>query len=617
MKALLNPEHSLSIHIINQRNITRPKLHASLRFVPDLWIRRQCCLTARATLDSATFDQLGIPESDIKNPAVSSSYRSSKLPKPNETVLEAQARVCTGPTQTRPLNEDQAFKVLDTIFRSARGELKDEEEVSKAQLGAFFAAMTIRANAFPEATQWSEGEKRAMNNFWPLLVRVLPPDVIFIADPEGSIMGAGSSVASQYVGNCTSEMRLVGALREILAGGHLGDEEVQGVLRDVLPLKVEDDACSGVSESLLSAFLIGQRMNRETDSELKAYCLAFDDELGPPPVADVRSLTHYGEPYDGKRVSLGALCLLLRLDPVMVNLHCFMVWNGCHLRTHRLSYWSCIFLGGVTEEQMLKFMGANTSLTPLQAKGLLEDDVGFAYISQHEACPSLYSLIGLREHIKKRPPLATTEKVQQFVRARGKEAIVAGFYHEAYEEPLLMLMKRRGVHSGLVVKGEEGALSMTMRLRSANASKGLPVNYSSGFRSLSMASAFEVDGMSCESFNIEVNAKDYGFEPTDTPRTDRSVSKNIELGLAALRGEKGPAYDRIVLNAGMVDHLLGCDGAEDISLALDRAREAIDSGRALKKLLNYIKISHKVRLLLNGRKSESLKNALACRDEAP
>lgn len=29
---------------------------------------------------------------------------------------------------------------------------------------------------------------------------------------------------------------------------------------------------------------------------------------------------------------------------------------------------------------------------------------------------------------------------------------MAGFYHEGYEEPLLMLMRRRGVHSGLVVK---------------------------------------------------------------------------------------------------------------------------------------------------------------------
>lgn len=30
------------------------------------------------------------------------------------------------------------------------------------------------------------------------------------------------------------------------------------------------------------------------------------------------------------------------------------------------------FQGGVTEEQMLKFMGANTSLSPLQAKQLIE-----------------------------------------------------------------------------------------------------------------------------------------------------------------------------------------------------------------------------------------------------
>jgi len=72
------------------------------------------------------------------------------------------------------------------------------------------------------------------------------------------------------------------------------------------------------------------------------------------------------------------------------------------------------------------------------------------------------------------------------------------------------------------------------------------------------------------------------------------VSKNIEFGLSALSGEKGPAYDRIVLNAGVVDHLLGVDGAEDISAALDRAREAIDSGNALKRLLNYIKVSHKM-----------------------
>jgi hypothetical protein len=30
--------------------------------------------------------------------------------------------------------------------------------------------------------------------------------------------------------------------------------------------------------------------------------------------------------------------------------------------------------------------------------------------------------------------------------------MVAGFYHVGYEDPLLMLMRRRTVHAGLVVK---------------------------------------------------------------------------------------------------------------------------------------------------------------------
>ncbi|CAA3020312.1 anthranilate phosphoribosyltransferase isoform X2 [Olea europaea subsp. europaea] len=579
MKALFNSDSILSPipvrKIIPQIPLQKPT------FLPTT---KNGGLRIKAVLYSATVDdEHGLSETHIRNPAISTSYRNPKFRPPNPTVLDAQTKVCTGPTQTRPLKEEQAFKVLDTILRSVKGELKDEEKVSEAQLGAFFAAMTIRVNTFPEPTQWSEGERKAINYYWPQLVRVLPPDIIFLADPEGSIMEIGSSIGPQFIGNSTSDMRLVGALREVLAGGHLGYEEVQGVLKDVLPLRLEDTLSANVSTSLLSAFLIGQRMNRETDRELKAYCLAFDDELGPVPVADVKSLTHYGEPYDGNtryfrstlfvaavRSCYGESCLLHGVD-----------WMPPK--------------GGITEEQMLKFMGANTHLSPLQAKKLLEDDkIGFAYISQREARPSLYSLTGLREHIKKRPPLATTEKVQQFVRAHGKEAIVAGFYHGGYEESILMLMRRRGVQAGLVVKGEEGALSMTTRLRSPNASKGLPVNYCSGFRSPKVTPAYAIDGVSRETFNIEVNAKDYGFGQTDTPRTDRSVTRNIELGLAALRGEKGPAYDRIVLNAGMVDHLLGCDGAEDISIAMERAREAIDSGKALDRLLNYIKISNKV-----------------------
>lgn len=63
------------------------------------------------------------------------------------------------------------------------------------------------------------------------------------------------------------------------------------------------------------------------------YCLS-----GPPPVADVRSLTHYGEPYDGNtrffrstlfvaavRASYGESCLLHGVEwmPPKVSKHFF------------------------------------------------------------------------------------------------------------------------------------------------------------------------------------------------------------------------------------------------------------------------------------------------------
>jgi anthranilate phosphoribosyltransferase len=83
--------------------------------------------------------------------------------------------------------------------------------------------------------------------------------------------------------------------------------------------------------------------------------------------------------------------------------------------------------GGITEEQCIKHLGGAVSLMPQQAVKLVEDaEVGFAYVSQRGARPSLYSLVHLRKHIKKRPPIGTTEKVQHYVRATGREAAMAG-----------------------------------------------------------------------------------------------------------------------------------------------------------------------------------------------
>lgn len=121
---LLNPKPINSIIFPSKtQNSTRfnphpfPNFHIESRH---RWNRRRkLSFTAvKAVLDSATVEQFGIPEFDVRNPSLSTSYRSSKLTRPNQTVLDAQTKICTGPTQTKPLDEEQAFKVFDTILRS-------------------------------------------------------------------------------------------------------------------------------------------------------------------------------------------------------------------------------------------------------------------------------------------------------------------------------------------------------------------------------------------------------------------------------------------------------------------------------------------------------------------
>lgn len=74
-------------------------------------------LTVNAVLDSTGLEELSF-KTDLKIPSVSTYYRDPKIRKPNQTVLDAQARVCTGPTQSKPLGDEQAMKVLDTILKS-------------------------------------------------------------------------------------------------------------------------------------------------------------------------------------------------------------------------------------------------------------------------------------------------------------------------------------------------------------------------------------------------------------------------------------------------------------------------------------------------------------------
>ena len=477
-----------------------------------------------------------------------------QYPGPNEDVLEAQARVCTGPHQTRPLGSKptdatQPAAILDTILKSVRGELPPEQSVSEAQMGAFFAAMTIR-KYFPAETQWNAQEIDALEKFGSRLETELPVEILFIMNPDRG-----------YAPLTVEEEIVAKALEKILRGSHLSYGETRAMGEAVLS--------DNVKPALKAAALIGQRMNRETYDEVRGYLDAF---LGPEkaPQVSVDSLTHFGEPFDGAtryfrptlfmaavRAALGEASILHGVDDMPPK-------------------------SGVTEEGILRALGARTNLSFDKARTLIEDkSVGFAYLSQREYSPAAYNIRELRVHIKKRPPWAATEKAQQLFKAPGANYLIIGYYHPGYEEPLLNLAWERGFQAALAVRGEEGSSHYTLRFGKPSAEDYMAVNYSQGFR--------KINGQR-EDFALDVNPQTFGFNYERNPRMDSvSAETFADAGLAALSGERGHVYDRIVLNTAMTDYLLGiCPNPDE---ALRRTKDAIDSGRALERLRAYIEKS--------------------------
>ena len=481
-----------------------------------------------------------------------------QYPGPNEILLEAQARVCTGPHQTRPLGKKsndgpQPVDVFETILLSLNGELPENETVSEAQMGAFFVAMTIRKD-FPVSTQWSDAEKTAFQKYESSLVSRLPDEIKYIMDPD---LG--------YVPKNPSESVVVSALEKILRGKHLGYAET----RQMCEMLLTDD----VKPALKGAALIGQRMNRETYQEVKGY---LDSYFDPERVSkiDVDTLTHFGQPYDGAtrnfrptlfvaavRAALGEPSLLHGVDVMPPK-------------------------NGVTEEAILQTLGARTDLSLEQTTSLITDkSVGFGYISQREYSPGAYSVREMRVHIKKRPPWAATEKAQQFFTARKANYMVLGYYHIGYEKPLLQLAWERGFNAAIAVKGEEGTSHYALRLGKPSTVDRMAVNYSQGFH--------RVDNQR-KDFALDIDPSEFGFDYRLNPRPE-SVSADAfaKAGMAALSGERGHIYDRILLNSAMVDYLLGiCPDPLD---AIKRVQSVMDDGSALRHLNNYITRSNEVR----------------------
>ncbi len=146
---------------------------------------------------------------------------------------------------------------------------------------------------------------------------------------------------------------------------------------------------------------------------------------------------------------------------------------------------------------------------------------------------------------------------------------VMGVYDKNLVEPLAQVLSNLGVKRGVTVCGCDGIDEVTL----TGPTKVCEIR-DGEFRSYEVAP--EVFGMKCCKLDDLVGG---------TPEENAQITRNILSGK-----ENGPKKDAVILNAAMAIYL-GIDGIS-MADAVAKAREAIDSGKALQTLEAFVKATN-------------------------
>ncbi len=312
-------------------------------------------------------------------------------------------------------------------------------------------------------------------------------------------------------------------------------------------------------------FFIALRMKRETMDENKGILDAIL-EATDRATADVDEVVDIADPYDGYN----------RCLPAAPFLPALLAELGVPAVNHGLDAVGPKY--GVTARHVLHAAGVPVDLSPAQAAQRLSDPaLGWAYVDQKQFNPRLHDLIDLRVRMIKRQAMTTIETENKPIVGRKRTHFVTGYVHKPYPPIYAQLARHAGFDSALIVRGVEGGVIPSLRQPGK-------------------ATYFQDRG---EEIEMDINPADLGIEqtvravplPDDLPKSDRAgdeVAIMVDVqataqaaaraGLAALKGEKGPTYDSLVLAGALILHHVG--RAKTPREGADQVRAALDSGRA-------------------------------------
>lgn len=316
-------------------------------------------------------------------------------------------------------------------------------------------------------------------------------------------------------------------------------------------------------------FLIGLRMKRETDDELKGVMDALQDRT-PVVDATVDDVIAIADPYNGFNRTLQASLFVL---PVLAAC-------GVNAYSHGVELGGPKF--GVNHHTIIKALGGDPLRSTEEiARHLANPDIGWGYLDQRIMCPGLHDLNDLRARIVKRPVLSTTEVLVCPIKGARRTHLVTGYVHKPYRDTYCMLARHVNYDTLLLVRGTEGGIIPSFRSRAHFVRFTEKIDYEE----------FDLD-LEAMGLQRDYRASDIpdNFPPANAQTDPIGMKWDLnalaalcaEEGRKALSGTKGPIQDAAVLGAAAIMWHTGSE--TDLATAADRARSVIESGQALHHL---------------------------------
>lgn len=213
---------------------------------------------------------------------------------------------------------------------------------------------------------------------------------------------------------------------------------------------------------------------------------------------------------------------------------------------------------------VLEALGAKIAIEPDHSKRLLKE-INFCFLFAQNYHIAMKYVAPVRRELGIR---TVFNILGPLVNPAGANMELLGVYDNSLVEPMANVLANLGVKKAMVVFGQDGLDEISM---------SAPTN------------VCEVQNGTLKSYTIE--PEDFGFKKcrkTDlvggTPEQNANITREI------LSGKKGEKTDAVLLNSGAAIHVV----KPEISIqdAIQIAREAIVSGKALAQLEKFIKLSN-------------------------